>query len=178
MLTLPNVRRSMPFTSRTSTSPNGIEPERDAQAGATHSPPLGTNQPREPSAVIAPKLPHRRTRDPHGRSGRASMPPADPGWRREPCSVRCRPMPPRARSETVGVDTGGTFTDLVRLGPGGELEVSKLASTPREPARPVIDGLAQLAPARARRVVHGTTVGLNALLSRRTARAALVTNRG
>lgn len=84
---------------------------------------------------------------------------------------------PRAR-EVVGVDTGGTFTDLVRLGSDGRCEVAKLPSTPADPARAVIAGLEHLGRAAARRVVHGTTVGLNALLSHRTARTALVTGRG
>src|SRR5688572_32464708 len=87
-------------------------------------------------------------------------------------------MPSRARSEVVGVDTGGTFTDLVRVGRGGELEVAKLASTPANPARAVLEGLSRFEGLRDTRVVHGTTVGLNALLSGNTARTALVTGRG
>jgi N-methylhydantoinase A len=77
---------------------------------------------------------------------------------------------------TVGVDTGGTFTDLV-ADSGGRSAATKLASTPDDPARAVIAGLARLGHAGAR-VVHGTTVALNALLTGRVARTALVTNRG
>lgn len=80
------------------------------------------------------------------------------------------------RGVSIGVDTGGTFTDLVAQTPGG-LQIAKLASTPDDPARAVIEGLARLGQPRAR-VVHGTTVALNALLTGRVARTALVTNRG
>lgn len=87
-------------------------------------------------------------------------------------------MQRRARNEVVGVDTGGTFTDLVRVAADGSVEVVKLASTPANPARAVLEGLAQSGMQTKRRVVHGTTVGLNALLSGNTARTALVTGRG
>jgi len=87
-------------------------------------------------------------------------------------------MPQATRSEVIGVDTGGTFTDLVRIDARGVLSVHKLASTPDDPARAVLEGLARWPASRARRVVHGTTVGLNALLSGNTARTALVSGRG
>jgi N-methylhydantoinase A len=87
-------------------------------------------------------------------------------------------MPQAPRSEVIGVDTGGTFTDLVRIDSRGELELHKLPSTPDDPARAVLDGLAHWPAERKRRVVHGTTVGLNALLSGNTARTALVSGRG
>ncbi|MCK6445531.1 MAG: hydantoinase/oxoprolinase family protein [Planctomycetes bacterium] len=79
---------------------------------------------------------------------------------------------------TIGVDTGGTFTDLVAY-TDGEFRVAKLPSTPDDPARAVVEGVHELGGPRAdQHVVHGTTVALNALLSGRTARTALVTNRG
>ncbi|HTF87112.1 MAG TPA: hydantoinase/oxoprolinase family protein [Planctomycetota bacterium] len=87
-------------------------------------------------------------------------------------------MPARAKSDVVGVDTGGTFTDLVRVDRAGKVEVAKLASTPHNPARAVLAGLANFQSGGETRVVHGTTVGLNALLSGNTARTALVTGRG
>jgi len=73
----------------------------------------------------------------------------------------------------VGVDTGGTFTDFVC----GET-VFKVPSTPDDPARAVLAGLERLARAGAARIVHGTTVGTNALLTRTAARTAFVTTRG
>ncbi|CAN5308366.1 hydantoinase/oxoprolinase family protein [soil metagenome] len=82
----------------------------------------------------------------------------------------------------VGVDTGGTFTDFV-FEKRGRLEIFKLASTPDDPARAIVEGLRQIAGetgARLREieVVHGTTVGTNALLERRGARVGLVTTAG
>ena len=80
----------------------------------------------------------------------------------------------------VGVDTGGTFTDFV-LVRGRSVEQFKLPSTPGDPARAVLEGLA-LAEARlgrpVDRVVHGFTVATNALLTRRGARTALVLTAG
>ncbi len=81
-------------------------------------------------------------------------------------------------SARVGVDTGGTFTDLVAVD-GASVRTAKLSSTPSDPARAVLDGLARLGGVpRGGEVVHGTTVALNALLTGRTARTALVTNAG
>jgi N-methylhydantoinase A len=82
----------------------------------------------------------------------------------------------------VGVDTGGTFTDFV-FEAGGHLQIFKLPSTPSDPSLAIIDGLhriIEITKARSENleVVHGTTVGTNALLQRRGARAALVTTKG
>lgn len=86
------------------------------------------------------------------------------------------------RARTVGVDTGGTFTDLVAL-EGGVLRFEKVASSPHAPEEALLEGLRRLgvAPsssANELHVVHGTTVALNALLTGRVARVALVTNAG
>ncbi|MSR63600.1 MAG: hydantoinase/oxoprolinase family protein [Planctomycetes bacterium] len=79
---------------------------------------------------------------------------------------------------TIGIDTGGTFTDLV-LADGDELSVAKVPSTPGDPVRAMLAGLTLLGGARAGdHVVHGTTVALNALLTGNVARVALVTNAG
>ena len=79
---------------------------------------------------------------------------------------------------TIGIDTGGTFTDLVEAR-GEELVVAKVPSTPDEPGRAVVAGLARLGGVRAGdHLVHGTTVALNALLTGSTAPVALVTNQG
>ena len=86
----------------------------------------------------------------------------------------------RRAQTTIGVDTGGTFTDLV-LVHEGETVAAKVHSTPQDPSRAVLDGLERLEPASlgpAVRVVHGTTVALNAMLQGRTSRAAFVTNEG
>ncbi len=77
-----------------------------------------------------------------------------------------------------GIDTGGTFTDLAVIA-GRRLTVHKLSSTPHDPAEAVLRGLAavrrQTEPVD---VVHGTTVGLNAVLTGDLAKTAFVTNRG
>jgi N-methylhydantoinase A len=79
---------------------------------------------------------------------------------------------------TVAVDTGGTFTDVVAL-EAGVLSVLKVKSTPDDPARAVLEGIARLIPeGRPFTLVHGSTVGTNTLLERTGARVALVTNRG
>ncbi len=79
---------------------------------------------------------------------------------------------------TLGVDTGGTFTDLVR-DEGGELTAEKLPSTPDDPSRAVLEGAARLGGlGPGDELVHGTTVALNALLTGDTAPVALVTNAG
>ncbi len=82
----------------------------------------------------------------------------------------------------VGVDTGGTFTDFVYQ-TGEQRRIFKVASTPGDPARAITEGLKQIAQeAEAKllrfEVVHGTTVGTNALLQRKGARTALVTTAG
>ncbi|MEC8496139.1 MAG: hydantoinase/oxoprolinase N-terminal domain-containing protein, partial [Planctomycetota bacterium] len=82
----------------------------------------------------------------------------------------------------VGIDTGGTFTDVVLEGAGEGPRVVKVRSTPDDPGRALLDGLDALGltpEERGRvRVVHGTTVALNALLQGRTPAVALVTNEG
>lgn len=77
----------------------------------------------------------------------------------------------------IGVDVGGTFTDFVRLGPGG-LRVDKRPSTPDDPSRAVLEGLTALDPDAVAAVAHGTTVATNALLERKGARTAFVTTAG
>jgi N-methylhydantoinase A len=86
------------------------------------------------------------------------------------------------RALRVGVDTGGTFTDFV-FEATGALRVFKLASTPDDPSRAITDGLKRIVGETGLKfqdieVVHGTTVGTNALLQRRGARVALVTTAG
>ena len=90
----------------------------------------------------------------------------------------------------IGVDTGGTFTDFVRIDAKG-LSTHKVRSTPDDPSRAILEGLAALgldtagAAAVAPRlrpapddVVHGSTVATNAVLERKGARVALVATAG
>lgn len=82
---------------------------------------------------------------------------------------------------TLGIDVGGTFTDVVLHDPAtGALEGFKLPSTPKDPVRAILTALDRR-QTRGRRigpVIHGTTVATNALLEGKTARTALVTTRG
>src|SRR2546421_7658484 len=88
----------------------------------------------------------------------------------------------------IGVDVGGTFTDLVTIDEGGLTTLAKVPSTPDDPSLGVLDGLSQLAgrlgldrAALLRdtdRVVHGTTVATNALLEHKGARLGLLTTEG
>jgi N-methylhydantoinase A/oxoprolinase/acetone carboxylase beta subunit len=82
------------------------------------------------------------------------------------------------RALQIGVDTGGTFTDLVTA----DGDVTKVLSTPEDLVRAVQGAIADAAPpgtaARPELLAHGTTVATNALLERRGAAVALVTNEG
>lgn len=75
----------------------------------------------------------------------------------------------------IGIDTGGTFTDLLLL-EDGVLHAVKVASTPEDPSAAVMEGLVRLG--QAGEIIHGSTVGTNALLERSGARTALVTTKG
>lgn len=77
----------------------------------------------------------------------------------------------------IAIDTGGTFTDCVYYR-NGELRILKLASTPDDPARAVLEAIAQIAGTNEVEVRLGTTVGTNALLERRGAAVALITTQG
>jgi N-methylhydantoinase A len=77
----------------------------------------------------------------------------------------------------VAIDTGGTFTDIVYLR-DGKLAVLKVFSTPGDPGRAVMEGLAKIGVEGQVVVRHGTTVATNAMLERKGARVAFVTTRG
>src|SRR5438034_1108478 len=80
----------------------------------------------------------------------------------------------------IGVDVGGTFTDLVAIDPAGVTTLAKVPSTPEDPSLGVLDGLTELAArlgldraallGETDRIVHGTTVATNALLEHKGAR--------
>ena len=90
------------------------------------------------------------------------------------------PEPPN-RTAVVGVDTGGTFTDLV-FHDGARLVTHKLPSSPPAFDRAVVAGcealLAKAGWDGSFELVHSTTVGTNALLERKGARTALITTEG
>lgn len=84
----------------------------------------------------------------------------------------------------VGVDIGGTFTDIVLLGSDGSIATRKVLSTTDDYGRGIIAGLLELFQERAmpasalEGVVHGTTVATNAILEGKGARTALITTQG
>ena len=85
----------------------------------------------------------------------------------------------------LGVDTGGTFTDLCVLDESsGNLLVTKIPSTSSNPALAVIAGIKKLIernamlPEKVRFLIHGTTVATNALLEHKGAKTALITTKG
>src|SRR3990172_3931561 len=76
----------------------------------------------------------------------------------------------------VGIDVGGTFTDFLLI-EDGRLTVYKRPSTPDDPARGVLEGLAEIGSL-PDEVVHGSTVATNTIIERKGARTALITTRG
>ncbi len=85
---------------------------------------------------------------------------------------------------TVGVDVGGTFTDVVLVDSAGAIHASKVVTTPGDPREGVRRGVevalaaAGLAGGVVERFVHGTTLATNVLLERAGARTAFVTTQG
>ncbi len=85
----------------------------------------------------------------------------------------------------IGVDVGGTFTDLILVDEdSGRIRVEKVASTPTDPARATIDGVGRVCAAADLTVtdigaiMHGTTVATNLALTRGGARVGLITTEG
>jgi N-methylhydantoinase A len=83
--------------------------------------------------------------------------------------------------QIVGVDVGGTFTDIIALSvTTGEFVVAKVPTTPEDQSRGFVAGLdkVSISPAEIDALVHGTTVATNAILERRGGRCGLITTRG
>ncbi len=88
----------------------------------------------------------------------------------------------------IGIDVGGTFTDLVAVDDEGRTVLEKAPTTPDDPSLGVLDGLhcwrgalvwtAAKLLAATERIVHGTTVATNALLERKGAKVGLLTTEG
>jgi N-methylhydantoinase A/oxoprolinase/acetone carboxylase beta subunit len=84
----------------------------------------------------------------------------------------------------IGVDIGGTFTDVVCRLDDGTVRIAKLPTTSDDPSRAVLEALRMaerewgLVPANITRFVHGTTVATNAVLERKGARIGLITTEG
>jgi N-methylhydantoinase A len=84
----------------------------------------------------------------------------------------------------LGVDIGGTFTDIIILAPDGTIYSKKVLSTPDDYSRAIEDGVVQLldetgiSADEITEFAHGTTVATNALIERRGVKVALITTRG
>ncbi|MGH8675961.1 MAG: hydantoinase/oxoprolinase family protein, partial [Burkholderiales bacterium] len=84
----------------------------------------------------------------------------------------------------VGVDVGGTFTDIVLLGSDGTIHTKKVSSSAENYAQAIVDGLAEvfretgLGGGAIEEIRHGTTVASNAILEHKGARTGLITTQG
>ena len=85
----------------------------------------------------------------------------------------------------VGVDIGGTFTDIVLLGSDGAIHIKKISSSVDNYAQAIVEGLSEVfRETRPRRdaiveeIRHGTTVASNAILEHKGARVGLITTKG
>ena len=85
---------------------------------------------------------------------------------------------------SVGIDIGGTFTDIVLVDAKGTRFFGKLLTTPEDPSQAVLSGLADvlegagLSPNRVESVIHGTTLVTNALIERKGVPTGLITTAG
>ena len=86
-------------------------------------------------------------------------------------------MPKRVEPLRIAVDTGGTFTDCVWV-ENGRLRMLKVFSTPHDPSEAIAKAIEQIGSDRPVLLLHGTTVGTNALLERKGASVAFVTTAG
>jgi N-methylhydantoinase A len=87
---------------------------------------------------------------------------------------------PSASEEScfIGIDIGGTYTDLVIYHEAGAIDVLKVPSIPADPSKGAVKGIALLDPPEGFEVIHGSTVGTNAILERKGVRTALVVTKG
>ena len=82
------------------------------------------------------------------------------------------------KTHRLGIDIGGTFTDIVLIGDDGTVLTQKVPSTPDNYAEGIVTGLAPLLPREINEVVHGTTVATNTILERKGALTGLITTKG
>jgi len=84
----------------------------------------------------------------------------------------------------IGIDTGGTFTDLIAIDENEKTSLHKVPSTPENPEKAVITGIMELLakiskkPEDVMQIIHGSTVGVNALLQGHYPETALITTLG
>ena len=78
----------------------------------------------------------------------------------------------------VGIDIGGTFTDVITVTDEGDVGTFKIPSTPTDPSEAVLQALSLLSDAKVSEVIHGSTVATNTILERKGAKTALLTTDG
>ena len=84
----------------------------------------------------------------------------------------------------IGVDIGGTFTDVILIDPSGRVNSHKLLSTPDNFSNAMIKGIEQICaraniePSSITKIVHGTTVVTNACIEMKGAKVGLLTTQG
>ena len=88
----------------------------------------------------------------------------------------------------IGIDVGGTFTDLVAVSSSGAIKIAKVPSTPEDQSIGLVEGIGALAEElgmtsddllrQTALVIHGTTVATNALLERKGAKVGMLTTEG
>ncbi len=96
-------------------------------------------------------------------------------------------MPPQDQSKEsvrIGIDVGGTFTDVLLIDSTGKRWHVKVRSTPEDSSKGVLNGLrkilnlAKIKPDAVRYLLHGTTVATNAVLQRKGAKISLIVTKG
>jgi N-methylhydantoinase A/oxoprolinase/acetone carboxylase beta subunit len=84
----------------------------------------------------------------------------------------------------LGVDIGGTFTDVVLVRGAGQVKTAKVLTTPQQPERAVLEGIAKVlaeeavTAGRVARLIHATTLATNAIVERKGCRTAMLTTTG
>lgn len=91
----------------------------------------------------------------------------------------------RKPAKAIGIDTGGTFTDVIAVdSDGAALHLAKVASTNEDPGRAILGAIRdilpdwKIQPGDLGRLVHGTTVATNVVLEGKGARLGLLTTKG
>ena len=81
------------------------------------------------------------------------------------------------KSERIGIDCGGTFTDFILIS-DNTFEVHKILSNAEDPSIAIVNGLTDLNKLDIETIAHGTTVATNTLLERKGAKTGLITTKG
>ncbi|MFP6735230.1 MAG: hydantoinase/oxoprolinase family protein [Rhodospirillales bacterium] len=139
--------------------------------------------PPPPAPSARQELPPQPTQPPEAR--RAPPPPPAPPVRPRKAEEAPARRPPAGRGYQLGVDVGGTFTDLLLIQEeSGRTITAKVPSTPQDSSQGVLNGiericrLAGIEPSAIGSVMHGTTIATNTILTSSGARVGLVTTKG